>query len=127
MSSDSGLWYYSVTGQQQGPVTGAQIIELIRTGKIDRTAYVYDAAGGSGSWVPVSNVAVFSQVLSPVAPPQPPSGSAIHKADEIDYELHGDDMQFVEITLDPREACIAEAGSFMFMEPGIEMETIFGD
>jgi uncharacterized protein (TIGR00266 family) len=36
-------------------------------------------------------------------------------------------MQFVEITLDPNEACIAEAGAFMFMDPGIEMETIFGD
>ncbi|MFZ2492614.1 MAG: TIGR00266 family protein [Thermoanaerobaculia bacterium] len=36
-------------------------------------------------------------------------------------------MQFVEITLDPREACIAEAGSFMYMDPAIEMETIFGD
>jgi uncharacterized protein (TIGR00266 family) len=36
-------------------------------------------------------------------------------------------MQFVEITLDPGEAAIAEAGAFMFMDPGIEMETIFGD
>ncbi|MEM6796170.1 MAG: TIGR00266 family protein [Acidobacteriota bacterium] len=36
-------------------------------------------------------------------------------------------MQFVEITLDPQEACVAEAGAFMFMDPGIEMETIFGD
>ena len=36
-------------------------------------------------------------------------------------------MQFVEITLDPGEACVAEAGSFMYMDPGIEMNTIFGD
>ena len=36
-------------------------------------------------------------------------------------------MQFVAITLDPGEACIAEAGAFMYMDPGIEMETIFGD
>ncbi len=36
-------------------------------------------------------------------------------------------MQFVEITLDPAEACIAEAGAFMYMDPSIEMETIFGD
>ncbi|HZN91515.1 MAG TPA: TIGR00266 family protein [Myxococcales bacterium] len=49
------------------------------------------------------------------------------KADEIDYEVFGEEMQFVEITLDPGEACIAEAGAFMYMEPGIEMETIFGD
>ncbi len=48
-------------------------------------------------------------------------------AHEIDYEIFGQEMQFVEITLDPGEACIAEAGSFMYMDPGIQMETIFGD
>ncbi|HBL26278.1 MAG TPA: TIGR00266 family protein, partial [Acidobacteria bacterium] len=36
-------------------------------------------------------------------------------------------MQYVEVTLDPGEACIAEAGAFMYMDPGIQMETIFGD
>jgi uncharacterized protein (TIGR00266 family) len=36
-------------------------------------------------------------------------------------------MQFVEIALDPNEACIAEAGAFFYMDPGIQMETIFGD
>ncbi len=46
---------------------------------------------------------------------------------EIDYEIHGSEMQFVEIELDPQEAAIAEAGSMMFMEDGIAMETIFGD
>ncbi len=46
---------------------------------------------------------------------------------EIDYILHGDDMQFVEIELDPEEAAIGEAGSMMYMEDGIEMDTIFGD
>lgn len=46
---------------------------------------------------------------------------------EIDYKIHGDDMQFVEVELDPNEAALAEAGSMMFMEDGIEMETIFGD
>jgi uncharacterized protein (TIGR00266 family) len=46
---------------------------------------------------------------------------------EIDYKIYGDDMQFVEIELDPMEAAIAEAGAMMFMDDGIEMETIFGD
>ena len=48
-------------------------------------------------------------------------------APEIDYEIFGEEMQFVEITLDPQDVCIAEAGSFLYMEPGIQMETIFGD
>ena len=46
---------------------------------------------------------------------------------EIDYRIVGDDMQFVEIELDPREAAVAEAGGMMYMDDGIEMETIFGD
>ncbi|RHW42078.1 TIGR00266 family protein [Neobacillus notoginsengisoli] len=46
---------------------------------------------------------------------------------EIDYKIYGDDMQFVEVELDPRETVIAEAGGLMMMEDGISMETIFGD
>lgn len=46
---------------------------------------------------------------------------------EIDYKVYGDDMQFVEVELDPQEAVVAEAGTMMYMEDGIEMETIFGD
>jgi uncharacterized protein (TIGR00266 family) len=46
---------------------------------------------------------------------------------EVDYRIHGDDLQFVEIELDPAEATVAEAGAMMFMEDGIGMETVFGD
>lgn len=46
---------------------------------------------------------------------------------EIDYKIYGDDMQFVEVELDPQETVVAEAGSFMMMENDIHMETIFGD
>ena len=46
---------------------------------------------------------------------------------EIDYKVYGDDLQFVEVELDPQEAVVAEAGGMMYMEDGIEMETIFGD
>src|SRR6188768_3815960 len=46
---------------------------------------------------------------------------------EIDYKIFGDDMQFVEIELDPNEATVAEAGGMMYMDDGVEMETIFGD
>lgn len=48
-------------------------------------------------------------------------------AHEIDFEIFGDDMQFVEVELDPRETAIAEAGALMYMQQGIHMETIFGD
>ena len=46
---------------------------------------------------------------------------------EIDYEIFGEEMQYVEVELDPREAVIAEAGNFMMMHDGIKMDTIFGD
>lgn len=46
---------------------------------------------------------------------------------EIDYLIHGEEMQYVEIELDPNETAVAEAGAFMMMEDGIQMETIFGD
>ena len=46
---------------------------------------------------------------------------------EIDYKIYGEEMQFVEIELDPQEGVVAEAGSFMMMDDGVQMETIFGD
>jgi len=46
---------------------------------------------------------------------------------EIDYVVHGAEMQFVEIELDPQEAVVAEAGGMMYMDEQIAMETIFGD
>ena len=49
------------------------------------------------------------------------------KAHEIDYQIFGEEMQYVEIELDPQEIVVAEAGSFMMMDNGIKMQTIFGD
>lgn len=49
------------------------------------------------------------------------------EAHEIDYTIYGEEMQFVEIELDPQEGVVAEAGSFMMMDTGIKMDTILGD
>ncbi len=48
-------------------------------------------------------------------------------AHEIEYTIYGEEMQYVEIELDPQEAVVAESGSFMMMDNGIKMNTIFGD
>ena len=48
-------------------------------------------------------------------------------AHEIDYRIYGEEMQYVKIELDPQEGVIAESGSFMMMDDGIKMDTIFGD
>ncbi|MGD2062202.1 MAG: AIM24 family protein, partial [Nitrospirota bacterium] len=57
----------------------------------------------------------------------PPIPTGFARAHEIDFAISGDDMQYVEVELDPRETAIAEAGAMLYIEPGIEMETIFGD
>lgn len=49
------------------------------------------------------------------------------RMDVIDYKIFGSEMQYVEMELDPSESAVAEAGGMMYMENGIEMETIFGD
>ena len=47
--------------------------------------------------------------------------------DVVGYEIKGEELQFVEIELDPGEAAVGEAGSMMFMEAGISMDTVLGD
>ncbi len=47
--------------------------------------------------------------------------------DVVDYEIKGAEMQFVEVELDPGEAAVGEAGSMMYMDAGIAMDTVFGD
>jgi uncharacterized protein (TIGR00266 family) len=46
---------------------------------------------------------------------------------EIDYRIYGEEMQYVEVELDPQETAVAESGAFMMMDDGIQMQTIFGD
>ncbi|MBL8550099.1 MAG: AIM24 family protein [Hyphomonadaceae bacterium] len=48
-------------------------------------------------------------------------------ADDIDYEIKGQELQFVEIELDPGESAIAEAGAMVWKDASVGMTTIFGD
>lgn len=117
------VWHVAVNGKQQGPFSADEVSGRIHGGTLDRSASVFGP--GMTEWEPITDRPEFAGAFS-AAPPPPPPG-ALGQAHEIDYEVHGEEMQFVEITLDPGEACVAEAGSFMYMDPGIEMETIFGD
>jgi len=116
-------WYVAVGGQQQGPMSRDEVLAGVRNGRFGRDAHVFSQ--GMRNWVPISTEPEFSGAFA--VPPPPPGVGGSSRAHEIDYELHGEDMQYVEITLDPGEACIAEAGAFLYMEPGIQMQTIFGD
>jgi uncharacterized protein (TIGR00266 family) len=122
-------WYIAVGGQQQGPVSRDEVVAGIRSGRFGRDAHVFSQ--GMANWVPITSQQEFAEAFGgPAAgapPPPPPGMAASARAHEIDYELFGEDMQYLEVTLDPGEACIAEAGAFMYMDPGIQMQTIFGD
>lgn len=123
--TDSNTWWVSVNGQQQGPMSEAEVVRRARAGELDRNTHVFQQ--GMDGWALITTRAEFADAFggAAAAPPPPPPGTA--QVHEIDYEVFGQEMQFVEITLDPQEACVAEAGAFMYMDPGIEMETIFGD
>ncbi len=125
--NEASVWYIGINGQQQGPLGTQQIIDMIRTGQLNQTAYVYGQA--QPQWTPIAQVAAFAPMFANAQPPPPPPppGPAPVVADQIDFEIFGAEMQFVEIVLDPGEAAIAEAGAFFYMDPGIKMETIFGD
>jgi uncharacterized protein (TIGR00266 family) len=122
---DPGIWYVSIQGHQQGPIPTQQVIQGIQGGSIPRDAWVCGA--GMTQWSPITSVSALAPAFSHQgwAPPPPPAGPAA--AHEIDYELFGAEMQYVEITLDPGEACISEAGAMFWMDPDIQMETVFGD
>ncbi len=121
MAQDAG-WYFVRNGQTVGPIGWEEFIKSLPDAGGPNTL-VYGP--GISDWTEARHVASIAQALSGrSAPPQPPKQRV---ADEIDYEIFGDDMQYVEVTLDPDEVVIAEAGAMMYMTDGIRMQTIFGD
>ena len=86
---------------------------------------------GFTDWRPVGDVAELEAPRGaggpPGMPPMPSTGSGRGRDDEIDYRIVGADMQFVEVELDPGESAIAEAGSLMYKDAAVRMDTVFGD
>jgi len=114
-------WYIAIGGQQQGPFSQAQIQQGVAAGIYTRDTLVWRQ--GFANWLPMAQVPELQQpTFSP-----PPMNTGSTQAHEIDYQIHGNEMQFVEIELDPQESTIAEAGAMMYMSDGIQMETVFGD
>jgi uncharacterized protein (TIGR00266 family) len=126
--SDAKMWYLAVAGQAQGPMGREDIINKLRSGSVNKNTMAY-SDGVTDSWTPLSNVTDFSDELgnSAFMPPLPVGRGAPSSADEVDFCVFGDDLQFVEVELDPGESVVAEAGAMMYMDSSIEMETIFGD
>jgi uncharacterized protein (TIGR00266 family) len=121
------MWHIAVNGQAQGPYPEDEVKNMLNSGRITPDTMVWKE--GMADWVAASSVPELRQGAAPGVPPvQPPpaarSGSVAH---EIDYRIFGDEMQFVEIELDPGESAVAEAGAMMYMDSAITMDTIFGD
>ena len=116
-------WYIAINGQQQGPFDKKYIQQALTSGQFSESTMVW--ADGYPNWVPISQVDELQQT-SLIQPPRPPVGQS-QSAHEIDFTIHGNEMQFVEIELDPGESTVAEAGAMMYMTDGITMETVFGD
>jgi uncharacterized protein (TIGR00266 family) len=119
-------WYVAVKGQSIGPMPQSELIQALQSGTYSAADHVFSE--GMQGWVAAGNVAELQGVAGPAAAaPPPPVPRAGQSADEIDFEVFGEEMQFVDIELDPGESVVAEAGAMMYMGDGIEMKTIFGD
>ncbi len=121
-------WYLVVDGAQVGPVPHEDVLARMRSGQVNRSTLVFSA--GMSNWTPLGEVPELAGTAAAL-PPVPPVGGRgagfPQRAHDISYTIQGEDLQFVEVELDPRESAIAEAGAMMYMTPGIDMETIFGD
>jgi uncharacterized protein (TIGR00266 family) len=117
-------WYMAVGGHQVGPVSEDEIRQNLANGTIDASTLLF--AEGLSNWTALHDIPDFRAGSGPglrMAPPPVPG----RRAHEIESQIHGEDLQFVEISLDPGESVVAEAGTMMYMTSGIEMETVFGD
>ena len=120
--SESG-WYYAQDGKPVGPMNRDALIgALTQVGGAEALVY----GPGLQTWTSARHVGALMEGLAGDSAPLPPMPRS-RTADEIDYEIFGDDMQFVEVTLDPGEVVVAEAGAMMYMTSGIQMQTVFGD
>ncbi|EKD35298.1 MAG: hypothetical protein ACD_75C01963G0002 [uncultured bacterium] len=114
-------WYVAINGKQEGPYSPAEIVANLERGAYSPNTYVWRQ--GFQNWQEISQCAELTR-----AEMSPPPGLPLQSgADEIDYQIFGNEMQYVEIELDPQESAVAEAGSMMYMSDSIQMHTIFGD
>ncbi len=121
MVADGG-WYYAKNGQTVGPMTLDELQRNLSSADGPRTMVW---GPGVAEWTEARHVPAIG--VAPDARAAPPRAPTTARANEIEYEIFGDDMQFVEVTLDPGEVVVAEPGGMMYMTDGIQMETVFGD
>lgn len=117
-------WYYAKGSESAGPVT---LEELIAQLPANGGGKCMVFGPGLSEWSEARHVPAINAAMRASSAGSPPPVPKTRKSDEIDYELFGEEMQYVDVTLDPGETVIAEAGAMMYMTSGIKMQTVFGD
>ena len=116
-------WFLSYNGQQMGPLDQAAA-----SAQAAKNPNGHCWRQGFAEWIPIASCAELRSESAPGLMPVPsPPPAASQRSDQIDYRIFGGDMQFVEVELDPGESAVAEAGTLMYKDAIVRMETVFGD
>ena len=112
-------WYFSYNNDQIGPFDHDQAVQRA---KENPSGHAWRE--GFAEWLPISQVTELTSP-GPGGPSVPPDPVAT--SDRVDYKIFGEEMQFVEVELDPGESVVAEAGTLMYKDAAVKMDTVFGD
>ena len=116
-------WYLSYGGDRIGPLEDQQARE-----KVAQDPEGFAWRQGFADWVPMRQVPELFGSAAPEVPPLPgPPSPRGRRTDEIDFHVFGQEMQYVEVELDPGESVVAEAGAMMYKDPSVHMDSVFGD
>ena len=122
-------WFYAINPNQRETAPESALPSLISGGLLKPDTLVWSE--GMAGWEPASKALpeLFATTIAVSAPPPLPAGGASpsRRSHVVDFEIHGDDMQLVEVELDPGETVIAEAGGMCYLEEDIQFEAKMGD
>jgi uncharacterized protein (TIGR00266 family) len=125
-------WHYASDDNQTFETDDSQLGDLVTQGILTPATRVW--TNGMADWLPATQALphLFAGAGAPEAGSPPPMAAAAasyggKSSHEVDYEIFGDDMQIVEVELDPGETVIAEAGAMNYLEEDITFEAKMGD
>ncbi|MEA1915769.1 MAG: AIM24 family protein [Campylobacterota bacterium] len=119
----NSLWYLEYNdGSKHGPISTSEA-QLLVAQNTDGYAW----KEGFAQWQNIVDTDALFNAGTSMGPPSRMDMGNANKADVIDYVIFGEDIQYVEIELDPNESAVAEAGSMMYKNSQIRMDTVFGD
>ena len=119
------VWYFSVSNERSGPFDNETAI-IFAENNVGALCWRY----GFSDWRKVAEVPELNGTIDLIGSsygPPPIRTKRAGRSDVIDYTISGEEMQYVEVELDPGESAVAEAGAMIYKDAAIEMTTIFGD